>query len=64
MQRSSQVVAGGRVDAVRFGELLVQSGLVLNENVKWISFHGGYDFAYLVKVRRSGLHIAATVGFM
>jgi len=22
----------------------------LNENIKWISFHGGFDFAYLLKM--------------
>lgn len=36
----------------RFGELLFNSGLVLNDNVKWISFHGAYDFVYLIKVLR------------
>lgn len=34
----------------RFGELLTTSGMVLNENVKWIIFHGSYDLAYLIKI--------------
>lgn len=38
------------IDVLFFGELLIASGLVLADNVKWISFHGGYDFAYLLKV--------------
>jgi CCR4-NOT transcription complex subunit 7/8 len=32
-----------------FGEVFTTSGLVLNENIKWITFHGSYDFAYFIK---------------
>lgn len=47
-----------------FGEMLQASGLVLNENMKWISFHGGYDFAYLVKALTGGVALPARVGDM
>ena len=33
-----------------FGEALMTSGLVLNEDVTWISFHSAFDFGYLVKI--------------
>jgi CCR4-NOT transcription complex subunit 7/8 len=33
-----------------FGENLISSGLVLNNDVKWIAFHSGYDFGYLIKI--------------
>jgi CCR4-NOT transcription complex subunit 7/8 len=38
------------ISPMDFGELLTSSGLVLNDDIKWISFHGGYDFGYLIKV--------------
>ncbi|XP_065192023.1 CCR4-NOT transcription complex subunit 7-like [Sycon ciliatum] len=38
------------IDPVHFSELLVSSGLVLNNVVRWIAFHGSYDFAYLMKL--------------
>lgn len=33
-----------------FAYYLMQSGLVLNRKNHWITFHGGMDFGYLLKL--------------
>ncbi|KAI4214054.1 MAG: hypothetical protein LQ351_003458 [Letrouitia transgressa] len=38
------------IDPAEFGAMLISSGLTLLDDVKWISFHSGYDFGYLVKL--------------
>ena len=38
------------IDPFDFGALLMSSGLVLLDDVHWVSFHSGYDFGYLVKI--------------
>lgn len=38
------------IDVNYFGELLISSGFVLLDCVKWTSFHSSYDFGYLLKI--------------
>jgi CCR4-NOT transcription complex subunit 7/8 len=38
------------IDPMRFGEILMVSGLVLDDKVRWVSFHSGYDYGYLLKL--------------
>ncbi|XP_037568489.1 CCR4-NOT transcription complex subunit 7 [Dermacentor silvarum] len=38
------------IDPYEFAQLLMTSGVVLSDNVKWLSFHSGYDFGYMLKL--------------
>ena len=38
------------IQAEKFGSRLITSGLAHFDDVHWISFHSGYDFAYVVKL--------------
>lgn len=43
------------INPQEFGCLLFTSGLVMSENIVWISFHSAYDFAYLIKILTGNL---------
>ncbi|XP_065058736.1 CCR4-NOT transcription complex subunit 7-like [Rhopilema esculentum] len=38
------------IDVNRFAELLYTSGIILSDDIRWLSFHSAYDFGYLLKV--------------
>jgi len=38
------------IDIHHFAELLMCSGVVLCDEVHWITFHAGYDFGYILKL--------------
>ncbi|KAI0389000.1 CAF1-domain-containing protein [Xylariaceae sp. FL0594] len=38
------------IDPHKFAALFIVSGFVCFDNIKWLSFHGGYDFGYLTKL--------------
>lgn len=38
------------IPSEEFAYLFINSGLICQENITWISFHSSYDFAYLLKI--------------
>lgn len=41
------------IEVSHFAELLTSSGIVLCDNVRWLSFHSAFDFGYLLKILTS-----------
>ena len=38
------------IDTMEFAAMLLVSGTVLLDDVKWLSFHSGYDFGYMLRL--------------
>lgn len=37
------------IKSLNFADCLISSGLILNHEITWITFHGAFDYAYLLK---------------
>lgn len=37
------------IKSLNFADNLISSGLVLNPEITWVTFHGAFDYAYLIK---------------
>ena len=42
------------IEVQEFSELLMTSGIILNEDIRWLSFHSGFDFAYMLHILIGG----------
>lgn len=38
------------IDHITLAEYLFSSGMILNNEISWVTFHGAFDFAYLLKM--------------
>lgn len=38
------------IDPQHFAELMLTSGICLNDRITWLSFHSGFDFGYLIRM--------------
>ncbi|XP_045822419.1 probable CCR4-associated factor 1 homolog 11 [Trifolium pratense] len=52
------------VNSFNFSELMKSSGLVHNKAVTWVTFHGIYDFGYLVKILKQSNLPDSLEGFL
>ena len=52
------------IDPFAFGELLISSGMVLDDSINWITFHSGYDLGYLLSVMLNDKLPVEETGFL
>lgn len=52
------------IDVFAFGELLISSGLVLDDSINWITYHSGYDLGYLLSVMLNDKLPVEEAGFL
>lgn len=38
------------IDPIKMADLFISSGLAFDEDITWVTFHGAFDFAYLLKL--------------
>lgn len=38
------------IEPLVLADYLTSSGLILNDEIRWITFHGAFDYAYLIKI--------------